>query len=135
MNKPCLDSCSKASRRRFLTGTAMATALAVARPVTGVHGGLPGATRGTIPEDGSGALPRTFSALKPLGSRVHPITADEFHGRLVHAQKLMTEAGPNYDALFVALCQDLGLQGVTADEPLNNVIHTDFPQISLLRNW
>jgi Xaa-Pro dipeptidase len=102
MNKPSLDSCSKASRRRFLTGTAMATALAVARPVIAAHGDLPGATRGTIPEDGSGALPRAFSALKPLGSRVHPITADEFHGRLVHAQKLMTEAGPNYDALFVA---------------------------------
>jgi predicted nucleic acid-binding protein len=40
-----------------------------------------------------------------------------------------------YDALFVTLCQDLGLQGVTADEPLYNVIHTDFPQITLLRNW
>ena len=40
-----------------------------------------------------------------------------------------------YDALFVALCQDLGLQGVTADEPLYNAIHTDFPQIILLRNW
>jgi predicted nucleic acid-binding protein len=37
-----------------------------------------------------------------------------------------------YDALFVALCQDLGLQGVTADEPLFNVIHPDFPQIILL---
>jgi predicted nucleic acid-binding protein len=40
-----------------------------------------------------------------------------------------------YDALFVALCQDLGLQGVTADEPLVNAIHIDFPQIILLRNW
>ncbi len=40
-----------------------------------------------------------------------------------------------YDALFVALCQDLGLQAVTADEPLYNVIHTDFPQIILRRNW
>ena len=40
-----------------------------------------------------------------------------------------------YDALFVALCQDLGLQGVTADEPLFNMIHPDFPQIILLRNW
>ena len=40
-----------------------------------------------------------------------------------------------YDALFVALCQDLGLQGVTADEPLYNAIHADFPQIILLRNW
>ena len=40
-----------------------------------------------------------------------------------------------YDALVVALCQDLGLQGVTADEPLYNAIHTDFPQIILLRHW
>jgi predicted nucleic acid-binding protein len=40
-----------------------------------------------------------------------------------------------YDALFVALCQDLGLQGVTADEPLYNAIHPDIPQIILLRNW
>jgi len=40
-----------------------------------------------------------------------------------------------YDALFVALCQDIGLQGVTADEPLYNAIHADFSQIILLRNW
>jgi predicted nucleic acid-binding protein len=40
-----------------------------------------------------------------------------------------------YDALFVALSQDLGLPGVTADEPLYNAIHADFPQIILLRNW
>jgi len=33
-----------------------------------------------------------------------------------------------YDALFVALCQDLGLRGVTADEPLHNVVHADFPK-------
>ena len=40
-----------------------------------------------------------------------------------------------YDALFVALAQELGLNGVTADEPLYNVIHADFPQIVLLRDW
>ncbi len=40
-----------------------------------------------------------------------------------------------YDALFVALCQDMGLQGLTADEPLYSAIHADFPQIILLRNW
>ena len=40
-----------------------------------------------------------------------------------------------YDALFVALRQDLGLQGVTADEPLYNAAHAGFPQIILLRNW
>lgn len=40
-----------------------------------------------------------------------------------------------YDALFVALCQDLGLQAVTADEPLYNAVHNDFPRITFLRNW
>ncbi|MCI0360481.1 MAG: type II toxin-antitoxin system VapC family toxin [Planctomycetaceae bacterium] len=40
-----------------------------------------------------------------------------------------------YDALFVALAQDLSLPGVTADEPLYNVVRADFPQIRLLRNW
>ena len=40
-----------------------------------------------------------------------------------------------YDALFVALVQNLGVKGVTADEPLFNTTHTDFPQIVLLRDW
>lgn len=39
------------------------------------------------------------------------------------------------DALFVALAQDLGVKGVTADEPLYNMTHADFPQIVLLRDW
>src|SRR5205807_7137286 len=40
--------------------------------------------------------------LKPLGGRVRPVTADEFHGRMGHAQKLMSESAPKYDALFIA---------------------------------
>ena len=40
-----------------------------------------------------------------------------------------------YDALFVALSSNLQLTGVTADEPLYNVIRADYPQILLLRNW
>ena len=40
-----------------------------------------------------------------------------------------------YDALFVALCEDLALPGVTADEPMYGAVHTDFPGIILLRNW
>ena len=40
-----------------------------------------------------------------------------------------------YDALFVALSEDMKLQGVTADEPLYNATHNDFPQIVLLRDW
>lgn len=40
-----------------------------------------------------------------------------------------------YDAMFVALCEDRDLPGVTADEPLYEAVHADFPNILLLRNW
>ena len=53
-------------------------------------------------DDAGGTLPPAFSALRPLGSRVHPITADEFYGRLQRAQRLMFELAPKYDALFFA---------------------------------
>jgi predicted nucleic acid-binding protein len=42
---------------------------------------------------------------------------------------------PVYDALFVALAHQLGLKGVTADEPLWNAVRHRFPQIVLLRDW
>src|SRR5260370_1987930 len=93
MHKTALNSRSKASRRNFLKGTAMASALVLVRPGD--------VQSGTNCEDG-GALPAAFSTLKPLGSRVHPITAEEFHGRLLQAQKLMAERTPKYDALFFA---------------------------------
>src|SRR5690242_19318022 len=48
------------------------------------------------------SLPDAFSNLKPLGSRVHPITAEEYRERIQHAQKLMSDSEPKYDAMFVA---------------------------------
>ena len=36
--------------------------------------------------------------------------------------------------LFLALAQKLNVPGVTADEPLFNAVHADFPQIQLLRH-
>lgn len=39
-----------------------------------------------------------------------------------------------YDALFVALARDLGVRGVTADEPLQSAVRADFGQIVLLRD-
>jgi Xaa-Pro dipeptidase len=47
------------------------------------------------------ALPPGFDKLKPLGDRVKPIRTDELHGRIGHAQQLMTDAKPRFDALFV----------------------------------
>jgi len=40
-----------------------------------------------------------------------------------------------YDALFVALARDLRLPGVTADEPLWQAVHANFPNLVLLRDW
>jgi len=90
MHKPNLDSVFRASRRSFLKSTAAASAFAL----------TPIANAAT--EDGADTLPAAFSGLKPLGSRVHPITADEFHDRLMHAQKLMSTLAPKFDALFFA---------------------------------
>jgi Xaa-Pro dipeptidase len=73
-----------------LSGTAALSALAIA-------------PRGAaIPDDTGGTLPAAFSGLKPLGPRVRPIVAEEFQERMRHAQKLMAELSPKYDALFVA---------------------------------
>jgi Xaa-Pro dipeptidase len=55
-----------------------------------------------MPEEGGSTLPPAFSGLKPLGSRIRPITTEEFQGRMQHAQKLMTDLSPKYDAMFVA---------------------------------
>jgi len=90
MDKPTPEFTVRASRRNFLRSTAAASALAL----------TPQANPSL--EDSGSALPRAFSALKPLGARVHPITPEEFHERLLHAQKLMSELAPKYDALFFA---------------------------------
>jgi len=90
MHKPTEGSVVHPSRREFLSGTAALSALAVAPRANATF------------DDAGGTLPPAFLALKPLGSRIHPITADEFQGRIQHAQKLMAELVPKYDALFVA---------------------------------
>jgi len=90
MHKLNEHHCYRPSRRQLLAGAAAASALA-----------LGPAARATD-EDGTEGLPQAFTGLKPLGGRVRPITPDEFRGRLLQAQKLMTEMAPKYDALFVA---------------------------------
>ena len=40
-----------------------------------------------------------------------------------------------YDALFVALANERQLPGITADKPLWQAVHADFPNIMLLRDW
>ena len=77
------------SRRRFLQAGALASAAIVAAP----------AHRENEAPD---SLPSAFQALKPLGSRVKPITADEFRQRIEKAQRAMAETQPKFDALFLA---------------------------------
>ena len=95
---PDRPSNSAPSRRRFLqTGSLVSAAALSAKPAAPL-----GAA------EGQDALPRAFSSLKPLGSRMHSITADEFRQRLEDAQRLMSEPlGANasqpaskFDALF-----------------------------------
>jgi Xaa-Pro dipeptidase len=49
----------------------------------------------------SSQTPPQFSGLKPLDDRIHPITPDEFHSRLLHAQELMSQLDPRFDALLL----------------------------------
>ncbi len=46
-------------------------------------------------------LPPAFDALKPLGDRVKPIRVDEFQARIAHAQQLMNDASPKFDAVYI----------------------------------
>jgi Xaa-Pro dipeptidase len=72
------------SRRRFLQSSAAASTIALASTA-----------------QAQTQQPAGFSNLKPLGDRVHPITADEFHARLLHAQELMSQLDPKLDALLI----------------------------------
>lgn len=90
MHKPTENSVLHSSRREFLSGTAALSALALAPRA------------GAPPDDPGSPLPAAFSTLQPLGGRVRPISGEEFHSRLLNAQKLMNESAPKYDALFVA---------------------------------
>jgi Xaa-Pro dipeptidase len=74
---------SSLSRRCFLKSTGSASAALL------------------LPQQPSSELPSSFSSLKPLGDRVHPITPDEFQGRLLHAQQLMSQLDPKFDALLI----------------------------------
>ncbi|MGB7281470.1 MAG: Xaa-Pro peptidase family protein [Candidatus Acidiferrum sp.] len=78
------------TRRRFLQSAAAVSTLALA----------PGLKADALSAQQTPTA--DFSGLKPLGSRLKPITPDEFRARLEHAQQLMNELKPGFDALFFA---------------------------------
>jgi Xaa-Pro dipeptidase len=81
------------SRRHFLQRAAAALSAAAAAPRIAA---------GNDASVDASALPTAFLGLKPLGERVRPIAPDEFRERIERARRLMSDAGPKYDALFFA---------------------------------
>jgi Xaa-Pro dipeptidase len=79
----------RSSRRGFLETGALVSAAAIT-------------SRLQTSREGSDSLPSAFSALKPLGSRVRPISPEEFRQRIEKAQKVMNDSQPKFDALFLA---------------------------------
>lgn len=60
-------------------------------------------THSTIAQEKrDGSLPPGFTQLSPLGSRVKPISTEEYQARIAHARQLLAEQNPKLDALFVA---------------------------------
>ena len=84
--------------RRHLLGTGLKTA-ALGAMAAGAS--LELAAQGSAPAHAP--LPPAFDKLQPLGDRVHPISTEEFQGRVAHAQRLMNEmeADPAMVAMFV----------------------------------
>src|SRR5258707_10115327 len=89
----------KATRRRFLESTVAASFGSIALDLHAQDRAC------------ANPLPVSFSSLKPLGSRVRPISAEEFTVRIHRAQEFMSgatfpSASPSpaakYDALFFA---------------------------------
>jgi Xaa-Pro dipeptidase len=79
---------TKTSRRNFLNSAVAASAV-VLTPQTQEQ------------RSSANAPPNFLSSLKPLGDRVQPITADEFRTRLQHAQSLMAQPSPGFDAILI----------------------------------
>jgi len=94
-----LSSVPNSTRRRFLQSTVAASLATIAPSAHAQETSC------------SGTLPDAFSTLKPLGSRVRPITEQEFSARIQRSQELMSGApalsgepasAAKLDALFFA---------------------------------
>jgi Xaa-Pro dipeptidase len=87
----------KISRRDLIKTGSLMSGSAVA---SGLFG-LPSTARIPNSQEAERALPSVFDKLKPLGERMKPIRTEEFQARIAHAQQLMNEAKPRFDALYV----------------------------------
>jgi Xaa-Pro dipeptidase len=87
----------KISRRNLLRAGAAAP---LASGLASTLAGWAAPAAGRAPQQ-TRELPEAFRALKPLGDRVRPITVEEFQGRIAHAQRLMAELKPGFQAIYV----------------------------------
>jgi Xaa-Pro dipeptidase len=88
--------------RRSILKTASLASLGAASAAALRGARVPGGAEANLQENASAsALPPAFNSLQPLGDRVKPIRADEYQQRIAHAQKLMTESQPRFEALYI----------------------------------
>jgi Xaa-Pro dipeptidase len=85
------------SRRDLFRTAAVATGGVAAGAV---FNGTATGQRAAVQDPGQ-SLPPAFEALKPLGDRVKPIRSEELQARVAHAQQLMTDSKPRFEALYV----------------------------------
>ena len=93
------------SRRTFL-GTGLGTSLATGLAATAAGALVPRVVAEVAAGDtaqASAPLPPAFGKLRPIAGRVRAISTEEFHGRVEHAQRLMSEmeADRGMAAIFV----------------------------------
>ena len=87
----------KISRRDLFKTASVASGAALGRQLlTGTA-----AAQNSSAAHASESLPPAFDELKPLGDRVKPISTTELQGRIAHAQQLMSDTKPRFEALYV----------------------------------
>ncbi|MGB0036917.1 MAG: Xaa-Pro peptidase family protein [Candidatus Acidiferrales bacterium] len=87
----------KISRRDVLKTASIASGSVAADALLGKSA----AGRCHDPLQSQQSLPPAFDKLEPLGNRAKPIRAEEYQGRIAHAQQLMADSKPALDVLYV----------------------------------
>jgi Xaa-Pro dipeptidase len=94
-----LENTLTISRRDLLKSSAATLAAGAVFPIADARKLSRAASSSLEPQES--VLPSAFNTLKPIRDRVQPITADERKARVARAQELMTNAKPQYSALFI----------------------------------
>jgi Xaa-Pro dipeptidase len=85
------DQPAQHSRRKFVQSAAVMAACGYSATLAEARSEIGDAS----------SLPPAFAQLNPLGSRVKPITPEEYRARIARAQRLLAQQNPKLDAMFV----------------------------------